>query len=260
MNNYTNMYQRPGYARMLWVMLSLVLLLLTGCKDVVDLQTGLTDAEANEIIAVLQADGIAASKQSSKLGVAVSVPAESLARATIMLKSRGLPQRRQARLGDVFKKDGLISTPMEERARYISALSQELEYTLAQIDGVVVARVHVVLPEKVAPGEPVQPSSAAVFVKHTVSLDPDIISPRIRHLVARSIPGLGGGALDKISVVFVEGRPEPAKVVEEDNVGRNVQLRLLALAVLLLAVGGFAATFAGKPRLSALLGRLGLKT
>jgi type III secretion protein J len=252
-NPYTTA-SRTGRATW-FAVLGFVLMLLAGCKEIVDLQTGLTDEEANEIVGVLQEDGITAHKRVAKDGISVALPEENLSRAATVLKAHGLPQRRQMRLGEVFKKDGLISTPMEERARYISALSQELEYTLAQIDGVVVARVHVVLPEKVAPGEPVQPSSAAVFIKHAAGLDPDVISPRVRQLVARSIPGLGAVGPDKVSVVFVEARPEPTRVIEDDKVGRTVQMRLLAVAILLLGLGGFVTTFAGNPKWNAWMAR-----
>jgi type III secretory pathway lipoprotein EscJ len=117
-------------------------------------------------------------------------------------------------MGDVFKKEGLISSPLEERARYLYALSQELEATLAQIDGVVVARVHVVLPEKPGPGEQVQPPSAAVFIKHLPSLEPDAIAFRVRQLVARSIPGMGAQALDRVSAIFVVAERVPQRVPE----------------------------------------------
>lgn len=254
--NTTILHSQPGRPRLLLVALALVVMLLTGCKELVTLQAGLNDQEANEIIAVLKADGIVGSKKTAKDGVSVSISSEDLPRATVVLEARGLPHRRQQRMGEVFKKDGLISTPMEERARYVSALSQELEYTLAQIDGVVMARVHLVLPEKVAPGEPVQPSSAAVFIKHAATLDPDIISPRVRQLVARSIPGMAAaGGVDKVSVVFVEGRAEPARPVNPEDASSGVQMRLLALAALLLALGGLATTYAGHPKISAFLNR-----
>ena len=90
-------------------------------------------------------------------------------------KRSDCPKVARATLGDTFRKEGVISTPLEERARYIYALSQELEATLSNIDGVIVARVHVVLPERVAPGEPVQPASASVFIKHDPRLEPDSI-------------------------------------------------------------------------------------
>lgn len=118
---------------------------------------------------------------------------------------QALPERSRTSLGEIFKKEGVISTPLEERARYIYALSQELEATLSQIDGVIVARVHVVLPERIAPGEPVQPASAAVFIKHTPALDPDSVRGRIQQMVASSIPGMSGEPLDsrKFAIVFV---------------------------------------------------------
>ena len=99
----------------------------------------------------------------------------TIGRAVRTLEAAGLPRVARATLGDTFRKEGVISTPLEERARYIYALSQELETTLSNIDGVIVARVHVVLPERVAPGEPVQPASASVFIKHDPRLDPDNI-------------------------------------------------------------------------------------
>ena len=60
-----------------------------------------------------------------------------------------------------------------------------------------------VLPEKVAPGEPMQLSSAAVFIKHQPVLDPDVASPKIKRMVASSIPGLADGEQDNIAIVFM---------------------------------------------------------
>jgi len=191
-----------------------MLLMLAACKNEIDLHTGLTDADANQVVAALRGDGVQATKRTSKTGVTVSIPETDISRATAVLSAQGLPHHPAARMGDVFKKEGLISSPLEERARYISALSQELETTLAQIDGVVVARVHVVLPEKVAPGEPVQPPSAAVFIKHLPSLEPDAIGFRVKQLVARSIPGMGAQALDRVSAVFVVADAVPQRAPE----------------------------------------------
>lgn len=225
-------------------------LALGGCKAAVDLHTGLTDAEANRVVTALREDGVKAAKRTDKGGVVVTVPEGDLARATAVLSAQGLPHRAAARMGEVFKKEGLISSPLEERARYVYALSQELETTLGQIDGVVVARVHVVLPEKVGPGEPVQPPSAAVFIKHLPSLEPDAIGFRVRQLVARSIPGMGAQALDRVSAVFVtaEGVPE-RRAPPPDRMGAVWWMAaLLTLAAAVAA--GFVAQRKGlwKPR------------
>ncbi len=180
-------------------------LLLSACSDRVELHRQLTEQEANEVIAELADKHIRATKVPAKDGVIVVVNVTDIARAVRTLEAVGLPRTARATLGDTFRKEGVISTPLEERARYIYALSQELETTLSNIDGVIVARVHVVLPERVAPGEPVQPASASVFIKHDPRLDPDNIGARVRRMVASSIPGMAT-AVDnpqKITVVFV---------------------------------------------------------
>lgn len=182
-----------------------LMLLLGGCSDETDLFSGLSEQDSNDVIASLADQHIDARKRSEKTGVVISVPTGDINRAVRVLDAAGLPRRSRTSLGEIFKKEGVISTPLEERARYIYALSQELEATLSQIDGVIVARVHVVLPERIAPGEPVQPASAAVFIKHTAALDPDSVRGRIQQMVASSIPGMSGEPLDskKFAIVFV---------------------------------------------------------
>ncbi len=184
--------------------------LLTGCDKPVILNTNLSENDANDIISELSKYKIAADKQIDKEGVTVLVNKDTIERSVQILNAEGLPHKSRTSLGEVFQKSGIISSPLEERARYIYALSQELESTLSQIDGVVVARVSVVLPERVAPGEPVQPASASVFIKYTMALDPDSIEPRIRRLVAASIPGLSGKNENALSIVFV-----PAEVYRD---------------------------------------------
>ena len=185
-----------------------LLSMVGACSDEVELHGKLSENDANEVIAELASKHIEASKRSSKEGVSVMLSAVDINRAVRALEAAGLPRRMRSSLGEIFRKEGVISTPLEERARYIYALSQELEATLSQIDGIIVARVHVVLPERVAPGEPVQPASAAVFIKHANSLDPDIVLPRIRRMVSSSIPGMAGALdnTDKLAVVFVDAQ------------------------------------------------------
>lgn len=218
---------------------------LSACTKMVDLQTGLNDADANEIVTVLNRHGIQAEKRPTKEGVALTIKDADISRATQAMHAAGLPRRNLSNLGQVFKKEGMISTPLEERVRYIHGLSAELEYTLQQFDHVIAARVHVVLPERIAPGEPIQPSSAAVFVKYRPPLDEDTIVPRIRNLVASSIPGLTGeDGKNKVSVVFTPSELT-APEVEWTTVG---PFRVMAdsasvlsttlFALLLLALAG----------------------
>ena len=185
--------------------LLLCVLMLSGCSDETDLFGGLSEADSNDVVAKLADQHIEAHKRSEKAGVAIVVATRDINRAVRVLDAAGLPRHSRTSLGEIFKKEGVISTPLEERARYIYALSQELESTLSQIDGVIVARVHVVLPERIAPGEPVQPASAAVFIKHTTALDPDSVKGRIQQMVASSLPGMSGESQDpkKLSIVFV---------------------------------------------------------
>ncbi len=194
---------RPILALLLTLGLAL---LLSACARKVELMAAIAESEANEILGALQNAGIAAEKVPGKEGmVGMHIAADQVGRAVDLLREQGLPRERFAGMGQVFKKEGLISSPLEERARYLYALSQELGATLNQIDGVIVARVHVVLPERSSIGESQQPASAAVFLKYQEGYDMDAVQPQVRRLVTNSIPGL---APDKITIVMVPSQPQ----------------------------------------------------
>lgn len=178
---------------------------LAACGARVDLLGAVPEDEANDVLAALLKADIRATKSAGKEGmVGVHVQSDQVGRALEVLRENGLPRERFAGMGQVFKKEGLISSPLEERARYVYALSQELSNTLSKIDGVLAARVHVVLPERGAAGEPGVLSTAAVFIKHQDDYNLEIIQPQIRRLVTNSIPGL---TADRVSVVFVSAQP-----------------------------------------------------
>ena len=229
------------------VVLMLAVMLLSACSKVVTLQANLRDADANEIVMVLNQNGIEVDKQRDKEGVTLMVAENDLSRASSAMNAAGLPRRNPANLGEVFKRQGMISSPLEERVRYIYGLSEELGYTMQQFDHVISARVHVVLPERVAPGEPILPSSAAVFIKYRPPLDEDLVVPRIRNLVAASIPGLAGEeGRNKISVVMTPTELPPPSIewttvgpfkVQAESAGA-LKTTLAVLIVVILMVAG----------------------
>lgn len=194
-------HKSPFFVRLICTICAL--LLLQACSGTTTLFNGLEQDEANEIYFTLLEVGIPAERTTSKTGVSVSVPKSLSSEALRVLQAKGLPRDQKSSIGEVFKKDSMISSPLEERARYLYALSQELERTLMRMDGVIASRVHLVLPERTTPGEALSPSSAAVFVKYDQRTSFPAYVPKVRELVFNSIPGLTGDAHTSVSVVAV---------------------------------------------------------
>lgn len=190
--------------RWFFTLFCLVAIGLAGCTQNVNLLSNMSDTESNEVLSALLTGGVTATRQVTKDGVSINVNPTQTARALEILRSQGLPRERFDGMGAVFRKEGLVSSPLEERARYLYALSQELSNTLSQMDGVLVARVHVVLPERASLGETAQPSTAAVFIKHRRDYTLDALQPQIRKLVTHSIPGLQES---QVSVVLIPAQP-----------------------------------------------------
>ncbi len=247
----------PGVGRMetaiaIWRRLRLVLtaafvaVSLAACQSA--LYSNLSEPEANEMLAVLMANGVSASKAAAKEGFTLSVAERDMLRAIALLKDAGYPRSSRDSIGRVFQKSGIMSSPFEERVRYIYALGEDVAQTLSYIDGVVTARVHIVLPDAPQLGRPIKPSSASVFIRHRPGVDLDFFVPQIRRLVSSAIEGLEYQA---VTVVLTEAQPTrsanptttigtvevlPGLSVRETDVGRFWQVAGLAglvLAVLL---------------------------
>jgi type III secretion protein J len=176
---------------------------LAGCKST--LYSKLSEEDANVMVAALANAGLSVDKDSADEKTwALKVNDADFARAVDVLKAQGLPRESHPNMGQVFKREGLVSSPTEERVRFIYALSQDIAKTLTQFDGVITARVHVVIPHNDPLADKVKPSSASVFVKHRPEFDLQPHLPSIRNLVVRGIEGL---TVDNVYVSLVPAEP-----------------------------------------------------
>ncbi|MCL2029117.1 MAG: type III secretion inner membrane ring lipoprotein SctJ [Deltaproteobacteria bacterium] len=170
-----------------YLALLLLSLCLAACRA--ELYQGLPESTANELLAALLERGVAAEKVNrGKNGFAVTVNKEEQLRALEILRDLGLPKPDYEGLGVVFRKQGMMSSPLEERARLSFALSQELAASCSRLDGVVEARVHVVLREKDMITGVVTPASAAVMLRHTPDAPVDRYMAQIRSMVVQAVP------------------------------------------------------------------------
>ena len=149
-------------------------------------------------------------------------------------------------MGDIFKKESMVSTPVEERARLVYAISQELAGTVAAIDGVLNSRVHLVLPETDTFGNKLSPAKASVFIKHRQDADLSTHVSQIKRLVENSVQDL---QYEHISVFLFPSVPPPLPPAPEAFVlGIAVDQRnefsawaVVALVGILTPLGAFFA-------------------
>jgi type III secretion protein J len=180
---------------------------LAGCSRQ-ELYGQLGQRQVNEMVAVLRDAGIAAEKTPQENGqFALGVANADFSRAIGLLHAAGYPRGDFDTLGQVFKKEGFVSSPLEERARLIHALSQEMSNTLNNIDGVVVARVHLAVPEKDPLADKPKPAAASVFIKQRAGAD---LAPRVGQIKALVVNAVEGLPYDNVTVVLFPAEPWPA--------------------------------------------------
>ena len=166
---------------------------LVACNEHSLLLSKINQNDANTVLLLLAQNHITATKEAEKeLGYSIFVPSDDFERALQIILTNGLPKQSYTNLGEVFKKDSFISSPLEEHARLIYALNQELEGMISKLDGITNVEVKISLP---IGGDSLwqateQISTASVFIKYKQGYHVEVYSNKIRQLVANAVPGL----------------------------------------------------------------------
>lgn len=193
------------------LLLCALALAAAGCSRQ-ELYASVSERQANEMVALLRSAGIDADKRRSEAGqYALQVAPGQFSQAVQLLHAQGYPKSENDTLGGVFKKDGFVTTQLEERARFMHALSQELATTLQNIDGVVVARVHLSVPEKRRFAEKPEAAAASVFLKVRAGKDLTPHMGSIKALVVNAIEGL---PYEAVTVVTFPAEPWPGAMAQ----------------------------------------------
>lgn len=177
--------------------------IISSCSSRVVILEGLTQDVANNVVLILGQENIIANKQFEKGGVyTVTVRKSEEVEALSVLKANGLPNKIYASMGEIFKKDSFISSPMEEQGRFIFALQQEISQMLSQMHGVVSVQTQVSLPppaDDLWRSDTIKPA-ASVLIEYQRAYHLTLYTNRIKELVANSVPGL---TADRVEVVFM---------------------------------------------------------
>ena len=217
------------------------LLLLCGCGQI-ELLSNIPEKEANEVVAIMQQYKVPVVKRAGleQSWTIVLKNTQDFSRAVKILDARGYPKSQFTTMGQVFQKSGLVSSPLEERARFMYALSEGIAQTLNSIPGVLSSRVHIVLPENDPYSDNDIESSAAIFLTYKAGENLDESIREIKYLVANSIQGLD---YDRVSIALFPVNFDEAQVMAgtEDTVsvfGFNVSSESATKVLTLIVVAG----------------------
>lgn len=235
------------------------LLLLAGCDGPLNIVHGLTELEANEVLVVLESQGVTGTKVKEDGRIvtwAVAVPGSRSKDALRILVANKLPKERSTGLKEVYPagSGGLIPTQTEEKAKFLMALQGEIETMLKSLPGIQRATVSVVVPEKDVirdvdtPPPPPTASVAVVYNPEEGGKKP-VDEERLQKLVANAVEGLKP---QNVQVLMKENRPPPLVGADGTAMGSAVPIageEVLSIRVVdkkaglraKLVIGGFGA-------------------
>ena len=219
-------------------LLLVIALTLTACRS--QIQHGLDERDANEIVSVLVARGFPAFKvaeKNKKPSWAIEVDDERATDALRVLTELKLPRPQRTTTRDVAQATGLIDTPGAEKLRQAEALEGDIEQTLETMDGVVSAGVELVVPVSPRPGVAASPSKASALIRvHPQSLER--LQQQREHLKALIAGSVEGLKPDEVALVVDPVETHVTIVVPEVADITRYKVIIIVLAVLLTLVSG----------------------
>ena len=149
----------------------------------------------------------------------IKVPPEKVVPLRIQLAQEGLPAHGQ--IGwEKFDQQDFTRTEFEQRIHKQRAIQGELSRTIAGIDGIKSARVHITIPKKSLFVEDQKEPTAAIYIrtKRGSKIDDKQINGII-HLVSRSIEGMDP---EKVTIIDQNGKML-TKIHTEDPTSKRTQ-------------------------------------
>ncbi len=221
--------------------LVLVTVVLAACST--EVAAGLDEVQSQEALAVLAEAGIAAGRVPAGEGrdrsYRIEVSSRDAGKAAQVLLSQGLPRREKKGFAQLYQSSSMIPTATEEKARFLDALSDEIESHLEKVDGVAEASVMVTAPSE----DPLAPPdankarpTASVLLK--VRADRELPGEdSIQRLVAGAVEGLQP---TDVAVVTIPVAPAKVETALFDRVG-PIRVARSSKPVLIAVLGGACA-------------------
>lgn len=207
--------------------------LLAGCKT--QLQHGLDERDANELVTALAAHGFAAQKvpeKGKRPTFAVEVDEQQASEALQLLAELKLPRPARTTTRELATQTALIETPGAERLRQLEALEGDIEQMLESMDGVHSASVELVVPASARPGAPQAPAKASALLRVDVASMERLSQQRegLARLIAGATEGLRP---EEVAVLLDPVTPRSAPAVTTVRPLDPWRLTLVGLAALL---------------------------
>lgn len=181
---------------------------------------GVETREAAEITQRLEAANIPYEVRGD--GSSIFVPRSRVPEARMMLSADGLPSRGSVGYEIFDAPDALGQTQFQQNINRLRALEGELARTIASLDGVDSARVHLVLPERQLFQHEEERATASIVIK----LRRDELTPgqvrAIRNLVASATPGL---TANRVTILDETGRLLAAASTEDGENADGIDAR-----------------------------------
>jgi flagellar M-ring protein FliF len=158
-------------------------------------------------------------------GSSIFVARSRVAEARMMLSAEGLPSRGSIGYEIFDNADAMGQTQFQQNINRLRALEGELARTIATLDGIASARVHLVLPERqLFSREAEQPSASIVLRLRRGALSDGQVRA-IRNLVASATPGL---TTNRVTILDESGRLLAAATTEDGAIAEGVDSRQAA--------------------------------
>jgi flagellar M-ring protein FliF len=219
----TRLFAALGIAAVVAALL-FTLVFRMGGEEKALLFAGVDMREAGEISQRLEAAEIPFEMRGD--GSSIFVARSRVLEARMMLSAEGLPSRGSIGYEIFDEPDALGQTQFQQNINRLRALEGELARTIASLDGIASARVHLVLPERqLFAREAEQPTASIVLQLRRDALTPDQVRA-IRNLVASATPGLNA---NRVTILDETGRLLAAAQTEDGAVAEGIDSRQAAV-------------------------------